>query len=850
VNANWRTLASLTWRESRTARRRLLLASSSITLGVAALVAIDSFAANITRSVREQSRVILGGDIALRSRRGFSERATAIVDSLGAAGHTIARETSFPAMAVLPGSGATRLVQVRAVSHSFPLFGAVVTEPARRWPLMLSQGVAIVDPGLLIALEASIGDTIAIGLARFPIAATVTAAPGVPEMAQVLGPRVFIPERYIAETQLLVVGSTSSHEVFVRTRRDVASIAAELRAELRSEGVRVRTADEAESGITEAVDQLRQFIGVAGMVALLLGGLGVASGVHAFVARKIDTVAVLRCIGATSGQVLAMYVAQAALMGVAGAAIGAALGVAVQFLTPALLAGLLPVDVTVRLEPRPILLGLLLGAWVALIFALRPLLALRHVSPLQTLRRDVDAAVLRRRGRDWPVVLATGAIVASVLVIAFARATDARTAVAIAAGTAAAIGALLGSAAMLSWLARRLMRARWPYVVRQGLSNLYRPGNQTRPVVLALGFGAFLVTTLYIVQSSVLQRFDIASAATGANLVFFDVQPDQAAGLDSLVRAAREQVLQTVPIVTMRVAAIGEQRASDLLADTLTQPRRGRWALRWEYRSTYRDSPGGGERITAGRWFSPGGISGGIAEVSLEEGVARELGVGVGDLITWDVHGVEIPTRVTSLREVTWVRFEPNFFAVFPSGPLDDAPTQFVLVARTSGPTATAQLQRTVVREYPNISSIDLSLLRQSVDQIVARVSTAIRFLALLSLGLALPVMLSSVAATRRDRVREAVLLKTLGATRGTVARIMTAEYVALGLLGSLTGVLLAAGAAWALVHFVFELPFFTALAGPLAITLGVTVLTVGLGLLAAREVFARTPMDALRDSG
>jgi putative ABC transport system permease protein len=849
MTSSWRALASLAWRESRTTRRRLLYASSSITLGVAALVAIDSFAANVTRSVREQSRTLLGGDVAISARRAFSPEVDRMVDSLAESGFRIARETTFPAMAVLRRSGATRLVQVRAVSERYPLYGTITTTPAGRWQSLKSEAAAVVDPTLLVALDARVGDTISVGLAQFVLAAVVRDAPGLPELATVIGPRVFIPARYLPETQLLVFGSTGRHEALVRTPGGGADhLATALRARFRGTDVRVRTAEQVEEDLTEAVDQLRQFIGVVGMVALLLGGIGVASGVHAFVARKIDTVAVLRCVGATGSQVLTMYVTQAAVMGVAGAVLGAMLGVLVQVALPRLAQGFLPVDVAVRLEPSAILLGIAVGAWVALIFALRPLLRLRHISPLQTLRRDVDAQVLRGRRRDLGEIVVTLAIVASVLAVSFARATDATAAIAIALGTATAIGALLASGGGLSALARRLVRAHWPYTVRQGLSNLHRPGNQTRPVVLALGFGAFLVTVVQLVQANMLRRFDVAAAATGVNVVFFDVQDDQTGGLDSLLREDGQQVLQQVPVVQMRLAALGSRRVADLLADTARAGKPWRWALRWEYRSTYRDSLTTGERIVEGRWFS-GPLHPDTAQISLEEDLANDLDVGVGNVITWDVQGTEIPARITSLRKVTWTRFEPNFFAVFRPGTLDTAPKQFVFTARTAGSSATERLQRTVVARYPNISSVDLSLVRRTVDTIVARVTTAVRFLAALSLLMGVPVILSAVAATRRDRIRESVLLKTLGATRATVIRILAAEYAALGILGSMTGVILAAAAAWALVHYVFKLPFALSLSAPLVIAAAMTALTVTIGMLAAREVFSRTPMDALREN-
>ena len=247
---------------------------------------------------------------------------------------------------------------------------------------------------------------------------------------------------------------------------------------------------------------------------LFRSGIGVASGVNAFVTRKIDTVAVLRCLGATSAQVLAIYVAQAAMMGLLGAAIGAVLGVAIQFALPAALKGALPIDVSVSIDWRAIAFGLGVGVWVALIFSLRPLLALRRVSPLQALRRDADALESARQ-KDIPTHLVNIALLASVLALCFERAGSVQRGSVFAAGIGGSMLLLWMSAAALSWIARRAVTSRWPYVVRQGVANLYRPANQTRSVVLALGFGAFLVSTLYLVQSNLLKQFDITATEIG-----------------------------------------------------------------------------------------------------------------------------------------------------------------------------------------------------------------------------------------------------------------------------------------------------------------------------------------------
>lgn len=864
-------LVSLTWRESRSARRRLLLYMSAISLGAAALVAIDSFADNVNRSVRDQSRALLGGDISFRSRKPFTAAQTATLDSIArASGATYARVVTFPSMALVTRTGRTRLSQVRGVSDNYPFYGQITTTPAGQWSALQAGANALVDPSLLATLDARVGDTLNLGYARFRIIGTLKSVPGTPGVAEIIGPRVFVPERYLAQTQLLVFGSTAEYTMLGRLPegRDPVKVVKPFRKQLQMSRVRVNTVTEAEDASTRSINQLSRFIGIVGLVALLLGGVGVASGVRAYVARKIDTVAILRCLGASSQQILAMYVVQAAAMGILGAIIGAALGVAIQFGLPVAVKDFLPVEVDVTLEPRAIITGVLIGGWIALIFALRPLLALRNVSPLQTLRRDADAAVLRMHWNDWPRVIVDAALVGSVVAIALLRAASIKQGLWISAATGGAIAVLVASAWLLSWVARKTLRTRWPYVVRQGVANLYRPANQTRSVVLSLGFGAFLITTLYLVQSNLLGQFKISMDASNANLVFFDVQEDQRAAIDSIIRATGYRVVETAPVITMRIAAINGRTAEQIAADTVrsrsgpgapaADDRSGRraaagrpsWALRREYRSTYRDKPTSSEKIVSGRWFSAEALRAhhDTGEVSIAEDVAEELRLKVGDVVTWDVQGVQVPSRVTSLREVTWQRFQPNFFAVFSPPSLRSAPKQYVILANVSGPTAVGGLQRDVVTRFPNVSSLDLSLIKESVEKIAAKVTTAIRFMALFSLAMGIPVLFAAVAATRRDRIREGVLLKTLGATRGQILRILLAEYSLLGLLGSLTGMLLAIAGGWALTHYVFDAKFSPALGAAVGIAAAMLALTVTIGLLAGRDVFRETPMTALRD--
>jgi putative ABC transport system permease protein len=871
----WRSLARLTWRESRTMRSRLLLYMSSVSLGIGALVAIDSFSANVLASVADSSRSLLGGDLALLSRQPLATTAERLADSLRQSGAREAQVTTFPSMAAVHRTGRTRLAQVRAVSDAYPLAGQVETDPAAAWSALHAGGRAIVDPSLLATLDAQIGDSLTLGYTRFQIVGTIRSVPGDAGIAAAIGPRVFIPARDLDATRLLGLGARADYKTLIALRTGSAVPAQWLARERRGlapQRVRIQTVADAEANLTTAIGRLTDFLGVLGVVALLLGGIGVASGITAFVARKIEAAAILRCLGATGWQVLAIYLTQAAAMGLVGASIGVVIGAGIQVVLPGAVRDFLPLGVTIELVPRAMLLGLATGLWIALLFAIRPLLALRRVSPLQALRRHVEArgaAAGGASGRRDPAVWATTvAIAATVLGIAVARAPVPRTGVATAAGIAVVLGVLWLAASLLAALARRVPRARWPYVLRQGIANLHRPANQTRAVVLALGFGVFLISTLALVQSALLHEFTATTASSRANLLFFDVQDDQAHATDSIIRAGGFAVIEQTPIVTMRIAAINGAPVSAAAADPSDAadttdsaapapqttrrgrragPRRAAWAVRREYRSTYRDTLVGSERLVAGKWIGRAAIGDSIAPVSMETDVAKELGVTIGDRLTWDVQGVPVQTRIASLRDVDWARFEPNFFAVFPAGVLEHAPKQYVFLADVPSAAATAGLQRTIGERYPNISSVDLSLIRDTVNGILRKITLAIRFLSIFCLLMGIPVLFSAVAATRRERIRESVLLKTLGASRAQVTRIMVAEYAMLGVLASVAGTVLSAGGAWLLVHFVFETPFVPAVVPPVVIAVASAVLTIVIGVAGSRSAFASTPLEMLR---
>jgi putative ABC transport system permease protein len=841
-------------RESRAARRRLLLLTASVTVGVGALVALNSFTANMRHAVADQAQALLGADLAVRGRAPFTPRALAIIDSAaGCTGGTcpeVSQVTGFSGMAYVPRTEGTRLVQVAAVDGAYPFYGRIRTDPAAAWEGLQAGRHVIVDPTLLASLSARIGDTLALGETRFEITGTIVDIPGDVGVRSAFGPRVFIPGRYVGETNLLVTGSRAEYERFIKlTSGNPQSVAADLRKALAAERATVRTVSDDERDLDEALDQLGRYLGLVALVALLLGGLGVASAVHVFIKRKIETIAILRCLGATAAQLLAVYLIQAAVMGMLGSLCGALLGIALQFMLPQLFADFLPVDVSFAISWSSIAMGIGTGLVVASIFALIPLLGIRRVSPLVVLRRDFES--VRARKLDWIKIPAYAVMVACITGLAALQVGN------LASGAlfTLAIGVVLGVLALAAVILIRILR-RWfprglPYLLRQGLANLYRPANQTVVVMLSLGFGAFLLSTLYLVQSNLLREFRFGSAGPRPNLVLFDIQPDQRREVETILQRGGHEAQPAVPIIPMRILSVRGRPVSQILADTAARgpdgEALGRWAFRREYRSTYRDTIVSSEKQVLGDWWEPGSKPTGVIPISMEVEVAGELGVTVGDTLVWDVQGLPVTTRVANLREVNWARMEPNFFVVFPEGPLNDAPQMFVLLSRIPDPAMRGGVQRQVVERFSNVTSLDLTQIQASIENLIDKVVLVIRFMALFSLATGAIVLVGAVATSRFQRIREGVLLKTLGATRKQILQILFVEYLFLGTLAVALALALSTGAAWLLMKYVFESEFaFPAL--PLSIlAASMLVLTVTVGLLNSTEVFRKTPLEVLR---
>ncbi|KPJ90581.1 MAG: hypothetical protein AMS18_10515, partial [Gemmatimonas sp. SG8_17] len=541
-------------REGRSSRRRLGLYMGSISLGVAAVVSINSFRANMTDAIHGESRALLGADLELRSLRPFPNTVQGVIDSIEAQGTPTSYVTTFASMALAKKTGKTRLVDVRAVTGGYPYYGSIETVPPGQWQTIQSSRLALVDPSVLVQLDVAVGDTLSIGTAAFVIHGVLSKVPGELAFFAALGGRVYIPGAYLGETGLLETGIRTVHRAFFAFENDetLDELMGQHETLLQDNQVRHDTATEREQDFVQALDLMARFLGLVGLIALLLGGIGVASAVHVFVKHRLPTIAVLRCIGAPQSTVFSIYLLQAGLLGTLGAAVGVALGVVVQLNLPRILQDFLPLDVPVSIEWITLLTGLLIGTWVALIFAVLPLLEVREVAPLRALRREFDDSQRTGVKRYW----AHAAILATMISLSLWQAPNWTTGAAFAAALAVTTALLW----LIAWVAmritRRLFPRRAPYAVRQGIANLYRPHNQTVAVTLAVGFGVFLITTLYVSQRNLLSQVELDSSPDRPTLLLFDIQRDQKDSVEQIVSSLGFPLLGTTAVVPARISRV------------------------------------------------------------------------------------------------------------------------------------------------------------------------------------------------------------------------------------------------------------------------------------------------------
>ncbi len=842
-NFNPRWLLKMAWRDSRRSRSRLFLFISSIILGIAALVAIYSLGDNLQQEVDNQAASLLGADLELSANRKPEATVQHFLDSLGV---ERSYQQNFASMILFPKNGGTRLIQVRALQGDFPYYGILETMPTAAAKNFRTSQQAIVDETLMLQYDAEIGDSIRIGEMTFAIAGKLMNVPGQTGLSASVAPIVFIPMQYMKQTGLAQKGSRINYRYYYKfapgTNAD--ELVEKIRPKLEANELNYETIASQKEDTGRTFTNLTMFLSLVGFIALLLGCTGVASAVHVYVKEKVNTIAILRCLGGKASQAFAIFLLQIVITGLLGSLLGVALGIGIQQLLPFVVQDLLPVKVHTPVSWPAVGQGLVLGFVISALFALLPLLAVRKISPLNALRSSVDPPKMKQDGWRWLIYLLIAGFVYGFTLLQVKSPLQALWFIL---GIGGALLVLLLIARALTWSVRRFFPSSWSYLWRQGLANLYRPNNQTTILIVSIGLGTALICTLLFVQSVLVNRITLSTSENQPNIVLFDIQSKQEDSVTAIAAKFGLPVRERVPIVNMRLEEVNGIDAARARKDSTVKL--SRWLFSREYRVTYRDSLTQSEKITEGKW--QGKFNGNVLpEISLEQNFAKRSGVELGDTVTFNVQGSLMKTLVGSFREVNWGGIQTNFVVVFPTGLLEAAPQFHVLLSRVPSQQVSADFQRAVVKAHPNVSIIDLGLVLKVLDDLLNKIGFVIRFMAGFSIVTGIVVLISSVLISKYQRLQESVLLRTLGGSRRQIFIITALEYFFLGALAALTGILLALAASWALAKYFFETPFHPDFVPVATLFVLVCLITVVTGLLNSRGFLNRSPLEVLRADG
>lgn len=822
-------------RELRGAPARLLPFLASLAVGVAAIVLVAGLGDSVSRAVRMEARPLLGADVAVRSFEPLPHD----LDEASAQFPVERADTvDLLTMVALPseaGVGRSLLAELKAVSPGWPFYGVPTTEPADALATLSAEQV-LVEPALLERLRVTTGDPVRIGGAPFTIAGTITKEPGRMPSGLVAGPRVVVTLEGLARAGIGEAGARITHRALFRAPDEVMT--GTLAAWLRERGgarVNVETWSDAQPTAQRSIERTTSYMGLVALLSLVVGGVGVAQATRAWMARRLDALAVQRTLGLTSAELAAVALGQTVLLAGVGSTVGAAIGLSALKLAPVILAGLLPAEAVDPWQPAAALRGIALGVGVALLFAARPQLQAVNVPALRVLRRDVEPLPER------PIqALAAGAtLLAGVFGLAWLQVHD----LVVAAVFAGALAVVAGSGAGLATVVARGLGAVAPsagrWWLRHGLAAVGRPGSGVVPAVVSLAVGVVVVLTTVLVEGRIFARISGEFPKEAPSAFLVDVQPDQEAGVLALLGEAGAARVRTAPMIVARLAAVDDEPVDALVA------RRGedaRWSLTREQRLSYMPTLPAGNRILSGAPFSDAVPN----ELSIEQRYAESLGVTVGSRVRFDVQGVPIDLVVTSVREVSWETFDMNFFLVVEPGVLEAAPRSVLVTAQLDAAGEPA-FQDRLAAAFPNVTLVSVRSLLTQARGMVERLGWGVRFVGAFTALAGVAILASGVAADAARQGRKVALLKTLGTTRAGVVALFAVEYGILGLLAGILGAGGAVGVARVIVTRMMHLPWrtdWTMLGAGVAASV---ILCAVVGVLANARALRVRPAEVLR---
>jgi putative ABC transport system permease protein len=836
-----RLLLRLIVRELRGTRARIVPFLASLAIGVAAVVLVAGLGDSVSRAIRMEARPLLGADVAARSSQPIPASFDAVATEFPEVDR--ADTVDLLTMVAAPPSadgrpGRSLMAELKAVSPGWPFYGAPTIAPARPLTELLDPEGIVVEPALLERLGLATGASLRIGAAAFTVRGVVEKEPGRLPSGMSAGPRVLMSHEGLARAGLGDTGARITHRALFRAPDEARATA--LAAWLKNTAedatwTTIETWSDAQPSTQRSIERTSSYLGLVALLSLVVGGVGVAQSTRAWMARRLDALAVQRCLGLTTGELRTLALAQTAVLAVAGSAVGAVLGVGALALAPLVLDGLLPAGAVQPWQPGAIARGLALGVGVALLFAARPLDQASRVPPLRVLRRDVEPLpdpLLR-------AAVAGLALGGGVFGLAWLQARDPIVAAAFVGGLAAVAGIGALGASVVAGTLGRLAHGVRPWWLRHGLASVGRPGAGLVPAVVSLAIGVVVVLTTVLVEGRIFAQISEEFPEEAPSAFLVDVQPDQRDGVMRLLEQSGATQLKSAPMVVARLLSI-DDRGVDALVTERGEDKR--WSLTREQRLSYMAALPPDNTIVAGATFSESVP----AELSLEQRYAESLGATVGSRLRFDVQGVPLDFTVTSLRTVSWESFNMNFFLVAEPGVLEAAP-QSVLVTAQLPAEREAAVQDQLAATFPNVTLVSVRAALAQARGLLTRMAWGIRAVGAFTALAGIAILVSGVAADAARQGRKVALLKTLGTTRAGVVGLFAIEY---GIVGLLAGGLGAAGAwvaSYTVVTQLMRLGWRTdgvALVAAVALT---AVLSAVVGVLANARALRVRPAEVLR---
>jgi putative ABC transport system permease protein len=849
---SWGTAAKIAWRELHAGKTKFLFVLLSVAVGVAALTGVRGFSQSFQRALLTQARSIMAGDLAARMFRQATPGELKDLDALSGEGVRRTVVTETVSMAMVQSDPVPLLVTLKAVDPcQYPFYGSVVLSTGADLRSALTDDTVVVDDNLLVRLRAKVGDQLKVGGRWFRIAAVIMKEPDRMTAGVGLGPRVMMTRTAMNETGLLQPGSRAT-ERYLFALSDKLKVA-DVRAQIEKTLPDAQISDfrETSPALTEGLDRATGLLSLICLVAMVLGAIGVAMAMRAHLQQRVEILAIMKSIGARSSDILRIYLFQTLVLGAGGALIGIALGVGVEYTLPAVFGKLLPLRPEIRLPLNPVLAALGTGVLTTLLFCLPPLLDVRKVRPSLVLRRVVESGSAGWAGipewlRDhWVQISSIFVIVAGLSGIAAGLADSWLIGKWFAACLAGLLLFILGlSAVTLRALRAFLARTRLHLhsALRHGLANLYRPGNQSAAVLAALGAGVMLILSVFLMQRSIVGALHEDVKPDTPNLFLVDMSGDEVPGIESLLRqqSGVSGGLEKIPIVSARVESVDGTPVDQL--QVKNYPKR---ALRSSTLS-WADTPPDGTKIEEGKWWTPGATGAEASQMAVVEYLAKRLNLKIGSKLTFAAGDQEIAVRVAAVYRVTGEHAFARSEFVVPQALLQGLPTVWYGDIHAK-PEAIPAIERALFAAYPTVTVINIADILTTIQGVVDQITLVIRFLAGFSILSGLIILASSVASTRFRRIREVVVLKTLGATRNRIATVFSVEFVVLGLLAGAVGALFANVLSRILLHRM-QVAFQHDVRGSLTAVVATAVLAVATGWIASFRILGQKPLEVLRE--